>query len=138
MNRQGSNLIHMTVRNLTFGFLLCTLLLTGTKTFAGPDDDAYFEQLHFQKITDASDPDFPNITYHWLMAGFPFSVELNPTQDLLIDFSVLLYDSGSFDILYKDYVQDKGASYFFPRACHKISGSWSVPDKVSFRVFSKK
>jgi hypothetical protein len=76
MNRQGSNLIHMTVRNLTFGFLLCTLLLTGTKTFAGPDDDAYFEQLHFQKITDASDPDFPNITYHWLMAGFPFLLNL--------------------------------------------------------------
>jgi hypothetical protein len=138
MKIQGNGFARETVRKWTLDFLLCTLMFTlmfaliftGGKAFAGPDDEAYFRQFLFQKITDVSDPDFPNISYHWLMAGFPFSVELNSTQDLIIQFSVFLYDNGTFNIMYKDFVQDKGATFFFPRACYQIGGLWSVPDKV--------
>jgi hypothetical protein len=108
--------------------LSLSLILPSQRAFSGSDDEAYFKQFLYKEIVDASDPDFPLTSYQWLVAGFPFEVELDATNNLLIQFSILLFPDGKFLARYNDHIQGKGSSSFYPRYCHIIEGEWSVPD----------
>jgi hypothetical protein len=104
--------------------------VSGSQSFAGPEDLAYFKQFLFKKENVSDDPDFPSYQVRFLMSTWNDKIPMANGKYLNAHGNLYLYENGTFVFRYSEnYFDTPDANQFTPGPCKKLSGHWSVPDK---------
>lgn len=102
---------------------LSFLLVFSSVLFA--DDRAYYEQFLYREDNTSDDPDFPQISFRYLMNDYNFVIDIEDGKKLRPSTSLLLFKDGSYHLRYQE-MQILPNGSFFPGACKTQDGQWDV------------